>query len=224
MTDDLARDRVFWKLIETLESAGALQHVMIIGTWAEWLYTDYFSSILGKSDFRVDIGKTHDIDVFVRDYLVEIEGASRLPAALSDAGFVAGTNPKGTFFCQGIEVEFLAGTLMAGKGMAEIPSLGIVAERLEHLSMLKPAWVELRGYRICVPTPASYIAHKLFINPERRPVSKRGADIRKVSVLLRAMAHVPGQIEELRSLIGGLPESQAARIREVAIANGIELP
>ena len=47
MTEDLARDEAFWKLIGALDSAGVLDHVMIIGTWAEWLYSDYFSAIVG---------------------------------------------------------------------------------------------------------------------------------------------------------------------------------
>ena len=67
--------------------------------------------------------------------------------------------------------------------------------------MLEPAWVEKRGYRICVPTPASYVVQKLFINPERRPERKRAQDIRKVDVLLQAMADVPGQLDELEGLI-----------------------
>lgn len=71
MTEDLARDEAFWKLIGALDSAGVLDHVMIIGTWAEWLYSDYFSAIVGGGSYRVDIGKTHDIDVYFRNYLME---------------------------------------------------------------------------------------------------------------------------------------------------------
>lgn len=224
MTGDLARDRAFWKLVGALESAGVLEHVMVIGTWAEWLYADYFASIAGGGEYRVDIGKTHDIDVYFRNYLMEIEGAGRLKGDLREAGFVPGSDFKGTFFLEGIEVEFLAGTAGVGEGIVEIPSVGIKAERLGELAMLEPAWVEKRGHRICVPTPASYVVQKLYINPERRPERKRAQDIRKVDVLLRTMASVPGQLDELRGLLGRLPESKAARVREVAASNGIILP
>ena len=224
MTDELARDGAFWKLISALNEAGVLEHVMIIGTWAEWLYSDYFADIAGGGDYRVDIGKTHDIDVYFRNYLMEIDGAARLKDDLRDAGFVPGSDFKGTFFLQGIEVEFLAGTVGVGEGIVEIPSVGIKAERLEELSMLEPAWVEKRGYRICVPTPASYVVQKLFINPERRPERKRAQDIRKVDVLLQAMADVPGQLDELEGLISRLPGEKAVRVREVAASNGIILP
>ena len=172
MTADLERDKVFWKLVGALDSSGTLPHVMIIGTWAEWLYTDYFEALGVGSDYRVDIGKTHDIDVYFCNYLMEIEGG----------------------------------------------------ERLEALSMLVPTWVEKRGYRICIPTPASYVAQKLFINPTRRPEDKRDQDIRKVDVLLRAMAAVPGQMDDLSAHLKGLTPEKLAQVRAAAEANGIELP
>ena len=192
MSTELTRDEVFWKLVDVLDSSGVLEHVMIVGTWAEWLYTDYFASIDKDREFHVDIGRTHDIDVFFRNYLMEIDGANQLRMRLREAGFLPGSDFKGTFFLGGIEVEFLAGTIGAGKGIIEIPSVGIKAERLEELAMLKPAWVEKNSYRICIPTPASYVAQKLYINPVRRPESKRSQDIRKVAVLIQAMREVPG--------------------------------
>ena len=42
MSATLERDEAFWKLVGVLDQVGVLRHVMIIGTWAEWLYTDYF--------------------------------------------------------------------------------------------------------------------------------------------------------------------------------------
>ena len=139
MNDNLKRDEAFWRLIGALDAASVLEHVMIIGTWAEWLYPFYFQKMTNESDLRIDIGKTHDIDVFFRDYLMEIDGADRLIDELRKAGFVPGSDYKGTFFFGGIEVEFLAGTTGAGSGIIEIPLTGIKAERLDDLSLLEPA-------------------------------------------------------------------------------------
>ena len=124
----------------------------------------------------------------------------------------------------GIEVEFLAGTTGIGPEIVEIPSVGIKAERLEELSILEPTWIEKHGYRICIPTPASYIAQKLFINPMRKPERKRLQDIRKVGVLLNAMADVPGQMDELANLLSNLPEYKREQIHKVALENGLSLP
>ena len=82
MTGELARDEAFRKLVAALDASGVLPHVMIVGSWAEWLYPGYFSAACpqgqGGAQLRVDIGKTHDIDVYFRDYLLEIGGAERL--------------------------------------------------------------------------------------------------------------------------------------------------
>ena len=224
MSAEFERDEAFWKLIGALDQAGVLNHVMIIGTWAEWLYTDYFEQVAGVGEVRVDIGKTHDIDVYFRNYLMDIDGAERLKGDLRDAGFLPGSDYKGTFFLGGIEVEFLAGTAGVGEGIVEIPSVGIKAERLSDLSLFEVAWVEKNGYQICIPTPASYVAQKLFINPTRRPERKRPQDIRKVEVLLQAMEGVPGQMESLGKLLGKLPAEKRDRILEVAETNSIVLP
>ena len=40
---------------------------MVIGTWAELLYTDYFEQTADVGEVRVDMGKTHDIDVYFRN-------------------------------------------------------------------------------------------------------------------------------------------------------------
>ncbi len=224
MSGDLLRDEAFWKLIQALDASNTLSHVMIIGTWAEWLYTDYFAKLSEGKEFRVDIGKTHDIDVYFRNHLMEIEGGDRLKDFLREAGFIPGSDYKVTFFMGGIEVEFLAGTTGVGPGIVEIPSVGIKAERLEELSILEPTWVEKNGYHICIPTPASYIAQKLFINPMRKPERKRSQDIRKVGVLLNAMADVPGQMDELANLLSNLPEYKREQIHKVVLENGLSLP
>ena len=79
MTALSRREDAFWHLVAALDSAGVLRHVMIIGTWAEWLYADYFVQACGADrDYRVDIGRTHDIDVYFRDHLMEIDGADVL--------------------------------------------------------------------------------------------------------------------------------------------------
>lgn len=50
MSAGLERDEAFWKLVGALEKAGVLRQVMIIGTWAEWLYADYFEQVAGVGE------------------------------------------------------------------------------------------------------------------------------------------------------------------------------
>lgn len=81
------REGVFWDLIDVLDNAGFLSHIMIIGSWAEYLYVDYFN------DDYVPNLKTHDIDVFYQNPFFEIEGAEKLRGLFKEAGFLFASNP-----------------------------------------------------------------------------------------------------------------------------------
>ena len=42
MIIDERQEKAFWDAIEVFSSTGALPHIMVIGSWAEYLYTYYF--------------------------------------------------------------------------------------------------------------------------------------------------------------------------------------
>ena len=42
MIIDKRQEKAFWDAIEVFSSTGSLPHIMIIGSWAEYLYTYYF--------------------------------------------------------------------------------------------------------------------------------------------------------------------------------------
>lgn len=212
------REGVFWDLIGVLDNAGFLPHIMIIGSWAEYLYVDYFD------DDYVPNLKTHDIDVFYQNPFFEIEGAENLRGLFKEAGFLFTGNPSGTtsFFKGDIEVEFLS-SAWDGKGIFEIPFTGISAEKLDNLSLLEPMEIESNGHAIKVPTPASYIAHKLYINPIRRPAHKRQKDIDAVRTLLSYIQKDPREKDAVESFINRLPDETRSVILEVAFDNGLDM-
>lgn len=111
-----------------------------------------------------------------------------------------------------------------GPGMVEIPFTGVMAEKLGDIDMLKSIWVNAQGYEVKIPSPASYIAHKLYINPERKPVAKRSKDIEAVRSLLLYFNRKPEEVTELKRLLDRLPSKKRARIDEVAIVHGLVLP
>lgn len=224
MSEETPREQAFWKLVQALDESNVLPYVMFIGTWAEWLYADLLPKSPDGSDHQIDIGKTYDIDVYFRERFLEIDGAEQLISIMQSAGFVRGVDYKEVFFDKHVEVEFLASSAGIGRGVYEIPSIGIRAEHLDHLEVLKPAWVEKRGYKLCIPTPASYVAQKLLINPDRRPESKRDADIRKVRLLLVIMESLTDQMADLKRLLENLGENEEATIRNVAAKNNLHLP
>ena len=52
------QENVFWKTIKAFNELGILQNIMIIGSWAEYLYPQLF-----ETDFVPNL-KTRDVDFF----------------------------------------------------------------------------------------------------------------------------------------------------------------
>ncbi|MBQ1590504.1 MAG: hypothetical protein II077_00480, partial [Treponema sp.] len=62
-----AQEEVFWTTIKAFNELGILSNIMIIGSWAEYLYTDLF-----KTDFYPNL-RTRDVDFFYRNINVPKE-------------------------------------------------------------------------------------------------------------------------------------------------------
>ena len=219
MSDSL-KETVFWEIIEVLYQSALLPHIMIIGSWAEYLYSYYLGD-----DYLPNL-KTHDVDVYFGNYYLEVPGAETLISNFRAAEFILDENfsDTGKFFKKGIEVEFLSSQMGSGPGMVEIPFTGVAAEKLNHLEMLRRITITVRGYGIIIPSPASYMAHKLYINPIRQPIEKRPKDIEAVRSLLQYFRRKPEELEALQSLLARLPSEQRKRIIGVAAANHLDLP
>lgn len=52
------QEDAFWLTIKAFKEIGLLQHVMIIGSWAEYLYSSLF-----ETDFMPNL-RTRDVDIF----------------------------------------------------------------------------------------------------------------------------------------------------------------
>lgn len=216
----MRHEDIFWDLVRTLKAAHLLPYVMIVGSWAEYLYTFYFDD-----DYLPNL-KSHDIDVLYGNPYLEVDGSECLGAEMEQAGFLAPTEGGclRAFYKEGIEVEFLTSQLGSGPGLARIPNTEVVAEKLANMDMLRPMFVAAKGYDIKVPTPASYLCHKLYINKDRRPASKRPKDIEAVRLLLAYLQGKPSELEALRTYIGSLSQERQQRIRKTASENMLKLP
>ena len=83
--------------------------------------------------------------------------------------------------------------------------------------------IKSNGHLIKVPTPASYIVHKLYINPVRRPEHKRQKDIDAIRMLLSYIQNDPIEKGMVGSFVDGLSNETRDKILEVASANGLSL-
>ncbi|MDL2298069.1 nucleotidyltransferase domain-containing protein [Synergistaceae bacterium OttesenSCG-928-D05] len=176
--------RVFDELIKVLDDSRMLPHVMLIGSWAEYLYehaqilTDYHSSF-----------RTRDIDFFVMNLRKPPERTDFLER-MASAGFVLESHRGSEIqrferYDPDMEIEFLVQEKGAGNASGHfVKSLGITAEGLRNLEILQTAPLSLKyiGRHVSVPEPEAYILHKLVINKERTD-AKREKDIESLRLL-----------------------------------------
>jgi len=181
---DARQESAFWKTIEIFDKTGLLPYIMIIGSWAEYVYTYYF-----KTDFVPNL-RTRDVD-FLYGNIRKPNSKINITDALIQGGYRYMINPlsgAGKFIKEDLlEIEFL--TRVQGSGsqhIYEIPSIGIKAEGLRDVNMLGDYPLELscRNFNVIIPEPAAYILQKIIVNPHRMPVHKREKDIDAVRVLL----------------------------------------
>jgi hypothetical protein len=176
---------IFDKIITVLRDSGMMSHVMLIGSWAEYIYeaANFFEGY--KSIMR-----TRDVDFLVRNLRNPPERTDFLDRILK-IGFIVDVGRDSGIhrFIQtdaDMEVEFLIqerGT--GGTDAHHVESLGIKVPGLRNLDILAafPMTVEYNETDIVVPTPEAYVVHKLVINTQRAD-EKRGKDIEAASLIL----------------------------------------
>jgi hypothetical protein len=199
----------FWDAIEVFDREELLPHVMLIGSWAEYIYQFHL-----KSDFRPNL-RTRDID-FLYVNLNRPEKDIRLFNGLKEKGFVYKEDSfsgVGKFVKEDLlELEFITRVLGKGRATYKIPSIGIEAEGLRVVNMLAdyPLKVECNDHVIIVPEPEAYVLQKLLTNPTRTPVDKKEKDIQAVRELLK---HIDSN--RVRQIFGEMPKRSQSTVVSV---------
>ncbi|MDR0305431.1 MAG: nucleotidyltransferase domain-containing protein [Chitinispirillales bacterium] len=174
----------FGDIIEVFDREGLLPYVMLIGSWAEYLYQFHF-----KSDFRPNL-RTRDVD-FLYMNLNRPKSSIKLFEGMKEKGFLYKEellSGVGKFVKEDLlELEFITRVLGEGQDTYKIPSIGIKAEGLRIVNMLVdyPLSLNYNGHTVIVPEPEAYILQKLLTNPKRNPASKKEKDIQAVRELLK---------------------------------------
>ena len=156
------------KLLKTFSDNGFSEHLILIGSWAEYMYMA--SGIL--PDYEAVI-RTLDVDFLVKNLRKPNPPMSILGLAKDEGFFVEEdclTGVTRLLTVDGFEVEFL----IAQKGKGEQPALktnlGITAQALRHLELLNSntITIEYMGINVIVPEPEAFVLHKMIINSERK--------------------------------------------------------
>ena len=184
------QQKEFWGILEIFKKEGLLPYVMLIGSWAEFIY-----ELEMKDTFKANL-KTRDVD-FVYTNINKPSKDIRIIQRLAEKGFVYKEDfltGVGKFLKEDLlELEFLTRAFGAGKSVNNIPSLNIKAESLRDINMLVDYPMDVtissnvdseNNFTIIVPEKEAYVLQKMMINESRKPEYKKEKDIQSVEGLL----------------------------------------
>ena len=214
---------IFLETIKTLKNTGALEHVIVIGSWAEYVYQE--ANVLNLTASL----KTHDIDLLVPNINYPREKIN-LPTELEKQGFELRQTPDGfmKFDKNGIvDLEFLVREIGSGQAAPyKVNSLGVTAQGLRNMEILTKNTLaaDVKGLEIIVPRPEAYVLHKLAINKNRLPDYKKEKDIESAKNVLKAIEKSPQGNCHLQKIYDGLTKKQKSLIQDTCERNAINLP
>ncbi len=217
------QEDAFWETIKALDELNILQHVMVIGSWAEYLFPPLFDTV-----FIPNI-RTRDVDFFYRNINIPNEKVP-LISKMKEYGFVYSEDPYSEvskFYKEDLlELEFLTRVMGSGaKNPYHIRSLGIKSEGLRVINILADyaCEIEQNGYKLIVPEPAVYVIQKILTNPTRVPSSKKQKDIMAVEEILVHIKQSEYHMDKLKEVYNNLSKKQLAIVEDVTKKNFIEL-
>lgn len=220
---DKRQEEAFWETIKVLDELAIIGHVMIIGSWAEYLYPPLF-----ESKFIPNI-RTRDVDFFYKNINVPRE---KIPfiKKMAEYGFVYAEDPYtevSKFYKEDLlELEFLTRVMGSGaKSTYLIRALGIKSEGLRVVNILADFAVEVErnGYKLLVPEPSVYVIQKLLTNSTRVPQSKKQKDIMAIEELLVHIKQSEYHRNKLQEIYKILTKKQLETMQKVLEENFIEL-
>lgn len=168
-----AQYKDFWAFLRLLADNDLLKHVVVIGSWAEYLYAQ--ADVLPKFEANL---RTLDIDFLVRNLRCPVPQAN-IAALAREAGYIVEqdilTETTKIYTPGFMEIEFLILQQGAGDTQTLKTNLGVNAQALRHLSVLKEftITVHLFDMDIHIPQPAAYVLHKIAINTQRNKKAEK---------------------------------------------------
>lgn len=178
------------EVLQRLDKAGILKHVVLVGSWCTLFYKEYFSS-----DKYMTILKTRDMDLLIPQPKA-LGTKTDVAELLKNLGFVVGfTGSKGYIRLE--HPQLIVEFLVPERGRATnkpypLPQLGLNAQALRFLEFLSQNTITTKVGLITValPHPASFALHKLLVMSRRPKAEKRAKDketaIRILNALLKS--------------------------------------
>lgn len=210
------QQQAFARVLDLVEEAGCMRHVVLVGSWAEYAYRE--AEVL--PGFIPNI-RTMDVDFFVRNLRRPSPAVSLASLARERGFYVESDRMTGTtklLDTSGLEVEFLIGKMGAGVEPALKTNVGVTAQALRHMDIISRNVVEVNclGHAVIVPAPEAYVVHKMVINDERG--IKADKDAQAVANLFPLLDKAA-----FSDVLEGLTKKEMAKVRAFAERHGFSL-
>ena len=199
-----------------LSEAGCLEHIILIGSWAEYLYEK--SGLL--KGFHPPM-KTIDLDFLIPDMKKPPERTDLVRIARSKRFYFEEDRLSGTskfFGRDGFEIEFLVPQSGDGKRKLVRSNIGVNPSPVTHLDMLVKNLevLEYNGYMVQVPSPEAYVLHKMVINDRRK--NKAESDRDKINSLIPFL-----NSDVVQRIYDGLTKKEQKMFREYCNTYNLDL-
>lgn len=210
------QQKAFAKVLDLVEDAGCMPHVVLVGSWVEYVYRE--AGLL--AGFEPNI-RTMDVDFLIRN-LRRPNPAASLASLAREKGFLVESDAlNGTtklFDASGLEVEFLIGKMGAGVETTLKTNVGVTAQTLRHTDILSSNAVgaPCLGHLVRVPVPEAYAVHKMVINSQRGRKAEKDAQ-----AVLGIWPHLdPAKVE---ALLSRLTKKERARADEFMSSHALSM-
>lgn len=220
---DKVQEKEFWNVIGLFDQLKILEHVVLMGSFAEFLYQYVFDT-----EFVPNV-MTRDVDFFYKNIKIPYEKIDFV-SKMEEMGYVRDIDRLtgvSRFYKEDIlEIEFLTRLLGDGKDNSyEIRYLGIKSEGLRDINIISDytRMIEKNGFKINIPEPAVYVIQKLLINRKRKPEYKREKDIESIVEILYHIKINKEQYTMLKEIFAVLTDKQKKEIEIVCNENKITL-
>lgn len=214
------QQETLWEAIEVFSQLGVLNYIIVIGSWAEYIYEEshYFD------DPFVAYVRTTDMDILVKN-INKPSWKVDMIKAFEEKDFKSETDIEGTtkFFKDNLEIEFLTKELGAGQVEPyKLEPFGIKAEGLRFMEYLidYAVTIDMHGHSVLVPSPAAYTIHKIIIN-SRRATAKQAKDIIAVQNMITFIQRSEKDLKEIREIYNRLPVKTKRSVDETCKINEI---
>lgn len=200
------------KLLKLLQDNDCLNHLILIGSWAEYMYMA--AAVLPEYEAQI---KTLDIDFLIKNMKKPVPQVNIVPLVKEigyDVEIDRITGVTKLLSRKGLEVEFLISQKGNGESAALKTNLGVTAQALRHLDLLKgnTIAIEYLGIEVVLPEPEAFVLHKMIINHQRKEKIEKDKN-----VINRMYRHL--DMERFKSLQESLTKKERKAIAEYMAAN-----